>query len=260
MDHRSSQLAIPFETVSACQRWRDRRASYRSAGEGFDPSRYDVRVIPESVAKAFVIQHHYAGSSPACRLSVGMFERQPFQAEALVGVAVFSVPMTDAVITKHLNLPPRLGVELGRLVLLDHCPGNSETYMLGRAFRLLKAEKPEVRGIVSFCDPIERRAANGDLIKPGHRGTIYRAHNGTYGGRGTARTLRLSPDGRVVSDRAISKIRNSQRGEGYALRQLAEMGLPARAPHEDGRRYLDRVLPALRSLRHPGNHVFTWAW
>jgi len=91
----------------------------------------------------------------AARLSVGLFDAQ--RAE-LVGVVVFGVPMNQRVVPARLGVPASEGVELSRLVLLDHIPGNAESWFVARAFRALREEKPEVRGVVSYCDPVPRQA------------------------------------------------------------------------------------------------------
>ena len=41
-----------------CQRWRERRDSYRPRGEVMDPREYEVSALPTAEAKAFVISHH----------------------------------------------------------------------------------------------------------------------------------------------------------------------------------------------------------
>ena len=72
---------------------------------------------------------------------------------------------------------------------------------LGRRNGLARARG--IAGVVSFSDPLARRTAAGDVVFGGHVGTIYQAHNAAYLGRGTARTLRLLPDGAVLSARAL---------------------------------------------------------
>lgn len=245
-----------------CQRWRGRRASYRPAGEPFDPNRYEARPIEFSEAKAYVTKTHYSGSMPAARKQIGLFEKaSPFLSEKLVGAIVLSVPIQEQAIPAWLDgLDPRLGIEIGRLVLDDEVPGNGESWFLGRTFRLMRKLLPEVRGVLSYADPVERRSATGEIIKPGHQGVVYRAFNGRYAGRASARTLILSRDGRTVSERALSKIRLEEQGAAYAIRQLENLGAPARRLGESGQLYLKRALEEgqFRRLRHPGNLAFTW--
>lgn len=252
------QLAL-FNT---CQRWSGRRASYRPAGELIDVTRYQVHPLAFADAKRFVTEHHYSGTMPASQLEVGLFSKPTrFHGEDLVGVLVFSVPVQEAAIPAWLNgTSPRCGVEIGRLVLKDCVPGNGETFMLGQAFRLLRAQLPDITGVLSYCDPVERTDADGRVVKRGHVGTIYRAHNGRFAGTSSPRTLILSRDGRCVSERALSKIRRGEQGAEYAMRQLVELGAPKRLPFEDGGTYVRRALGAgvFRRVRHPGNLVFTW--
>lgn len=255
-----TQLPLP---LPLCQRWRSRASSWRRGEGRIDPSRHAVEVVPESIARPFVEVHHYSGTYPAARLAVGLWRspRRGRLPHVLAGVAVFSVPMQSRVIPSRLGLPAAHGVELGRLVLLDEVEGNGESWMLARAFEALRAQLPEVRGVVSYSDPVERRTEAGAVVTPGHVGVIYQALNGVYLGRGGARHLWLDRWGRVMSDRALSKIRNGEVGMDYACRQLVAMGAPARRMGEEGRVYVARALAEgpFRRIWHPGNHCYAWA-
>lgn len=176
----------------------------------------------------------------------------------LVGVAVFSVPMHQRIIPRHTGLDdPREGVELGRFVLLDEVAGNGETWFLRRAFALARAELG-VRAVIAYSDPVARTALDGRLVKPGHLGTIYQAHNGRFLGRASPSTLWISPFGRAVPPRAVSKIRNVERGAAYSERLLVDLGAPPRKVGEDPRAWVERALAGFRRLRHPGNFVYAW--
>lgn len=251
------QLAL----FGGCQRWRERREHYRPAGEPFEPARYGAEPIGFASARHFVVDHHYSATMPAARLQIALMHKaSAFQAEALAGVLVFSVPVQEQAVPAWLGVPPRLGIEIGRLVLLDAVPGNGESWLLGRCFRLLRQLLPEVQGVLSYCDPLERRDAEGRVVKRGHIGTVYRAFNGCYAGRSAARTLVLAPDGRSVNERTLSKIRLGEQGAGYAVRQLQALGAPAPRLGEDGSAYVARALEegGFRRVRHPGNLAFTW--
>jgi hypothetical protein len=236
------------------QRWRERRASYRPAGETINARQYEVAPIDsDQVAKAFVIDHHYAGTYPAARVRVGLY-----RGGELAGVAVFSHPCNDRVLTSVFDAPARETIELGRFVLLDNVEGNGETWFLARCFEELR--RRGLRGVVSFSDPIERTAADGRRVFPGHVGTIYQAHNGRYLGRSSVIPLRLLPNGQVLSKRAISKVRAGERGWRYAAELLERHGAPA-APEDLEARgaWLRAWLPRVtRPLRHPGNHRYAW--
>lgn len=249
------------DLFARCQRWRDGRASYRPAGEVFDPTRARVELIDEGDAKAFVCRTHYSGTYPAARCRVGLFVKRPFQEERLAGVAVFSVPMNNSAIPAWFpGLAAGEGVELGRFVLLDEVEANAETWFQARALRALATQLPMLRAVVSYCDPVARTDEAGNKVFPGHLGTIYRAGNAAALGRSTARTLRLLPNGRVASERALSKVRADDCGAGYAVEQLVAAGAPKRQPFETGAAYLARLEMSglFRRLRHPGNLVFGW--
>ena len=107
---------------------------------------------------------------------------------------------------------------------------------------------------------LARETADGQLVKPGHVGTIYKAHNGRLAGRSSPRTLLLGPDGRALNGRALTKIRREERGTAYAERQLVEMGGPTRMQGESGESYVRRALATgpFRRVAHPGNLAYVW--
>jgi hypothetical protein len=161
--------------ATSCQRWRERVAKERPAGEVFRSSDAEAVAIDEATAKAFVTRHHYSASYPAARFRVGMMWRPSSGRECLAGVVVFSVPMNERTVPRYFaDLAPAAGVELGRLVLLDEVPANAESWLVARAFKLLRAALPSIAGVVSYSDPLERVATDGTIVKPpGHVGTVY---------------------------------------------------------------------------------------
>lgn len=236
------------------QRWLDCQHSFRPA-ERIDPRRYEVvEITDDRTARAFIERHHYSRSYPAARRRYGLI-RLGATDDELAGVAVFSHPCQERVLTNAFG-PDVQAVELGRFVLLDSVPGNGETWFLARCFELLAAAG--VRGVVSFSDPVPRETASGKVVFAGHVGTIYQAHNARYAGRSTPRTLSILPDGRVFSDRSKSKIRALDRGWEYSAGQLQEFGA--------GEVWLDKPAAWLahwtakltRPLRHQGNHRYLW--
>src|SRR5689334_9081957 len=93
-------------------RWRERRSCFRVPGEVFRPAGYEVADLPEAEAKSFVERHHYSGRYVAARFRFGLFRRGQ-----LAGVAVFSHPCNDRVLTNVFGGDPTDSVELGRFVL-----------------------------------------------------------------------------------------------------------------------------------------------
>ena len=237
-----------------CQRWRERRDSYRPNGEVMNPREYEVSALPTATAKAFVISHHYSGTFPAARRSFALHRRGQ-----LVGVAVFSHPASNAVLTKVFDGPAKESIELGRFVLLDEVPANGETWFLARTFEALRKEG--FRGVVAFSDPVPRTDRSGKVVFTGHIGNIYQAHNAIFTGRGGGQIMRLLPDGSVLSARAIAKIKAMDQGWLYASKILIEHGAePLRigadlfGAADDPRVWTERwVLALTRPVRHPGN-------
>lgn len=234
--------------TSLVQRWRGGRASYRPVGEPIRTRDYEIaKMLGDTQAKQFVLEHHYSSSYPAARFRFGLYRN-----DLLVGLAVFSQPLCNAVLLP-LGVDVESSVELGRFVLLDDVPANGESWFLARTFECIRREG--IAGVVSFSDPIARSSQSGDAVFPGHIGTIYQATNAIYAGRSTARTLRLLPNGAVFSARAAQKIRKQERGWSYAADQLIAAGAPSIAG--DPREWLRTWLPrTTRPLRHPGNHRY----
>ncbi|MFE7958755.1 hypothetical protein [Streptomyces sp. NPDC057413] len=195
----------PLDLGGVCQRWKNRRHSWRPAGEGgFDPARYRVREMPNDLvhtAKAFVRAHHYSGSWPAVRFAYGLIDTAASPADQLVGVLTLGIPTQAAVLTSVFReLTPYVdSLELNRLVLRDEVPANAETWFQARAFRLAAARG--IRGIVAHSDPEPRTrlTAHGpEMIFPGHYGTIYQAKGMDYLGKTRPRRLTMLPDGSVL--------------------------------------------------------------
>lgn len=235
------------------QRWRMGRTSYRVPDEVINPQDYEVAALRgEREAKEFIRTHHYLKSTPPSRWRFGLFRHG-----MLAGVAVFSHLMNDRSITNVFRIPVTEGVELGRLVLLDDVPGNGESFFVARCFHNLKGEG--IAGVVSFADPVVRTALDGSLIAPGHIGTVYKALSGAYLGRSQPRTLRVLPDGHVLSERTLQKLRAGERGT-HAIREtLLNLGAPEEA-FANAAAVGRAVEQFTRPLRHGGVHKYAWGF
>jgi hypothetical protein len=239
-------------TTEPCQRWSERQARYRPAGERITPARYTVARMPQTPARDFVSRHHYLGSWPAARLSVGLYE-----GASLVGVAAFAVPAQPRVLTSLCA--GHEGVELSRLVLLDSVPGDGESWFTARAMRIARDEL-KVDAIISYSDPVARTTIHGAPVTPGHVGIVYQALGAEYLGLGSPRTLYLDDDGRAFSPRTLSKISAEHKGARAAERELVLRGAEPRRPSEAPADWLRRALSRFRMIRHPGCHRYLWRW
>lgn len=244
------------------QRWRNQRMSMVGNDNRIDPSQFSVDVIScPRQAKPFIQQHHYSGTFPATRLSCGLFRNGAGGQSELVGVASFSVPMTNKVgpaNTGYAN--PARSTELGRLVLLDDVEANGESWFTSRAFELLISEKPEIESVFSYSDPVRRTDTKGHIILRGHVGEVYQALNAICRGRSSPRTQLVMPNGRIASQRALSKIRNLETGADYAQRQLIDAGAPLRHTGEEPSAWLERIQKHgfFQRHRHPGNWAYVF--
>jgi hypothetical protein len=237
------------------KRWTDRAQRWIAPGALFDPRRCSVDVVDrQAISRPFIERHHYAGTFPAERLSIGLFGRRA----ELVGLAVFSVPASNASLAKWTGMGHDAACELGRFVCTPDVAYNGETWFLARATKLLASEK-QIRAIVSFADPVEWRAG-AEIVKPEHWGTIYQASNALHAGRCGPRSELVGVDGRPVSARALSKLRKMEKGWEYAARQLLTLGAPARAFAEHPRDWLRRVrcAPGFACVRRPGNLAYVF--
>lgn len=202
----------------------------------------------------FVANHHYSGSCTQGAWAYGLY-RATARDVGLVGVAVFNRSTSERVLPSHTGFDAAEGTELGRLVLLDDVPYNGESFFLARALRLLRAEAPGLRVVVSFADPMERRdPVSGALCKAAHWGVVYQASNAYHTKRTHPRVVYLGRDGRAYSDRKFRKIRNGTQGWRYAERDLVALGARPRQPGEDPSAWLDEALAigVLTGVKHPG--------
>jgi hypothetical protein len=237
------------------QRWRDRRGSYRPAGEVIETSQYEVaRIADDRTARDFVCRHHYSGTYPAARVRFGLYH----QAQ-LVGVAVFSVPVQARALSNIFGGDASNALDLGRFILLDEVPGNGETWFLARCREDLRRD---FVGMIAFADDNPRTDAAGRVILAGHIGTIYQASNAVYMGRGEGRTLWLLPDGSILSPRAIQKIRKGERGFLPQVEKLEAFGAPSLdRSTEDREPWLRLALATVaRPFKHRGNHKYAWSF
>ncbi len=255
MTDTSTQLALTT-AAPPTQRWKLGRNYWRvDRDEGFRKAHYSIDEIKDSVAKKFVVEHHYSGSYPIAMERVGLFSGR-----TLVGVCVFSIPINNSVVPKYTGLAAGQGTELGRFILLDEVPYNAESYFLAGAFKALRELRSSVSAVVAYSDPMPRSTASGDVILPGHVGIAYQASNALYLGRASSKTLHLTPSGIALSSRAISKVRLQEHGAQSAENRLVKLGATRRPFGQDPSEWIDDILKsnAFQKVRHPGNHIYAW--
>lgn len=220
------------------QRWRERRALFVDDLSVIDPRDFAVDRLDPAPARRFVAAHHYLPNYPAAQVAFGLFGRQ----SDLVGVAVFAMPSTGSVITKHTGFTdPARGTTLARFFLLPVVAGNGESWFLSRALRMLHRERPAIEAVVSYSDP-----------QAGHIGQCYAALSGAYRGISRPRTA-YRIGNTPVSGRSLSKIRLGERGAAGAIDQLVKLGAPRPTIADEPIAWLarlrrDRILLAEQTL------------
>lgn len=243
------------------QRWLFQHEVWRPADEPARVGDYEV-VHTRSVreVKDFIIAHHYAGSMPVPKECFKVYERRTAE---MVGAGVYGVPMNPASLWRFPD--PSTATELCRFILLDRVRGNGESMIVQEMMRQMRRLGYE--GVLSHSDPTPRKKADGSIIHKGHVGIIYQSLSALYDGRTAARTLRVLPNGKVLNDRARSKIRALDKAHGAAARLLEEngaepldralRGLSGDAARDAAGRWLELWEDRLTvHLKHEGNHRY----
>lgn len=155
-----------------------------------DTSRVSVRQITKTVAKQFVIDHHYSHRFSSCRYALGVYYREETphaffdgENETLIGAIIYGHPISNKAvdsITVDGSMSLDSVLELTRLVILDEYGRNIESFVLGQSFRWLRQNDPKVKVLISYADP-----------EFNHPGVIYQATNWLYQGIGASK---LMPD------------------------------------------------------------------
>lgn len=237
------------------QRWKRKKAVYQPLREYFNSRDFEIEEIGDVIAKEFVITNHYTNTYPVARKRFGLFEKGN-----LVGVAVYSHPMSEKVITNVFGCEKASdGLELGRLVLLDAVLANAESFFVAECHRRLKKD---FVGVVSFSDDLPKYSADGKKTFVGHLGIVYQALGATFLNRSSPVRQFILPDGSNLSKRTISKIRNGEVGWQYSSRILQNFGADE-CPAVDRKRkeWLEFWLKSLtKRFQHPGNLRYAWSF
>lgn len=144
---------------------------------------YEVKKIQCKQAKEYIIQNHYShGCHNAPSPCYGLFDK-----DKLIGVLMFANPCSEIVRASLFgNEYKKHVIELHRLHILDVTPRNTESWFISRCLKLLRKDKPDIHGVISFSD-----------ITEGHSGVIYQATNAFFCGQTTKRTFYVDENGRL---------------------------------------------------------------
>lgn len=144
-----------------------------------------IKVIPATIANAFVKKHHYSGKV----VSNSVLHFGAFLDGKLHGVLSYGNSMDKR---KTMQLVEGTGwnefLELNRMAFDEYLPRNSESYCIGKTLRMIKKQAPHIKWVISFADG----AQCGD-------GTIYRASNFVLTGIRENRTILEFPTGDKIA-------------------------------------------------------------
>ena len=143
---------------------------------------YTISKIKSSIGKEFIKKYHYSHGCHNGPMCYGLFDE-----DILIGVIAFATPCSENVRSSIFGEQHKNSVtELHRLVILDVTPKNTESWFISRALKLLKQDKPNILGVISFADSTE-----------GHKGTIYQATNALYLGTSSPTIFYIDQTGRL---------------------------------------------------------------
>jgi len=131
-----------------------------------DVSRCYARLINYETAANMVKKYHYAHRVPSIVVSIGMYVD-----DVLAGCITYGIPPVPNVQRCCGEQYRKNTLELNRLFIHDWAGYNSESWLIGQSFRLLRQEWSNYFILVSYADTGE-----------GHEGYIYRATNWLYTG------------------------------------------------------------------------------
>ena len=144
---------------------------------------YTVKKVSAKIAKEYITKHHYShGCSNAPSPCYALYEE-----DKIIGVLMFATPCSENVRRSVFGAEYKDAVtELHRLHILDGTPKNTESWFISRCLKLLRQDKPQIHGVLSFSD-----------TTIGHNGTIYQATNAYYVGQTARATFYLDETGRL---------------------------------------------------------------
>ena len=139
-------------------------------------SEYEIRQIPYSETKHWILNIHYAKRMPSISFAYGLYRH-----DEMVGMVSYGTPASPSLCKGICGEEHKSDViELNRLVLKDNLP-NEASFLVSKSLKLLP--KPKV--VVSYADTAQD-----------HAGIIYQATNFLFTGTTKKRTDMAGKDGK----------------------------------------------------------------
>jgi len=151
-----------------------------------DTSKVFIKKINAVVAKKMIVKYHYTHSWSSCKYAIGIYyvdsSSDTFGDDVLIGCAIYGNPVgRSAAASVSDTLAIDSVLELTRLYIHDGYGSNIESYALGKTFKWIKENDPDIKALISYADASQA-----------HLGRIYQATNWIY--QGTNTDLALMPN------------------------------------------------------------------
>ena len=139
-------------------------------------SEYEIRQIPFSECKYWILNVHYAKRLPSISYAYGLYRH-----DEMVGMVSYGTPASPSLCKGICGEEHRSDViELNRLVLRDNLP-NEASFLVSRSLKML----PTPKVVVSYADTAQD-----------HAGILYQATNWLFTGTTKPRTDMAGKDGK----------------------------------------------------------------
>ena len=139
-------------------------------------SEYEIRQIPYSETKHWILNIHFAKRLPSISYAYGLYRHNE-----MVGMVSYGTPASPSLCKGICGEEHRSDViELNRLVLRDNLP-NEASFLVSRSLKML----PTPKVVVSYADTAQD-----------HAGIVYQATNWLFTGTTKPRTDMAGKDGK----------------------------------------------------------------
>jgi hypothetical protein len=169
------------------------------------PKVRDMIVAPVSVSDVaeFARRYHYTGFEGSALWRWGLWNNA-----VLHGVVAYNLPTRS--VCESVFGPDHFDKvwHMGRLVLSEDSPRNSESRLIGLSLKEIEKTRPGIWAVLTYADP-----------SVGHIGTVYQATNAIYTGRSDASSVRyyIDKNGKRHGTRATSCRTDEAETRGWTL-------------------------------------------
>lgn len=151
-----------------------------------EPERCHTKPVSYQTVKPILLDYHYLHRNCQTVLNVGMYVDNILAGCCCFGTTVGSV--SDSICGNEFR---HNVLDLNRLYIYDWAGRNSESWLIGQAFKWLRELHPERFILISYAS-----------IADGHIGTVYQATNWYYTGKSSV-GLKFTILGQELTARAV---------------------------------------------------------